>query len=127
MKYLWPLLGVVGALLFIFWLETSGRKLPLPIPLASAASAVPSVRPYLTPQVEAYMARDQCTIIKQRCRKDDVCETCMACPDNNGRQLAGWAATKCKSPTDCVLLETNVDWEREKTDPGWCEGVQDGK
>ena len=77
-------------------------------------------RPYLTPQVEEWIARDKCTITKQRCRKDGVCDTCMVCP-YMGRRLLGSAFTKCTTPMDCVLLETNVEWEREKVDPGWCE------
>lgn len=92
--------------------------------MTSVMAPVMSSRPprhYLTPQIEQYMARDKCTVTKQRCRGDNVCEICMVCPDSYGRKLLGWAATKCKSPTDCVQLETNVDWTREKVDPGWCE------
>lgn len=88
--------------------------------------AVKPPRPYLTAQNEEMIARDVCTITKQRCRKDHVCETCLVCPFE-GRRLAGWVATKCQSPTDCVSLDTNVDWERENTNPGWCEGMEDNK
>lgn len=79
-------------------------------------------RPYLTPQVEEWLARDSCEVTKQRCRDDGVCDTCLACVYQN-RRILGWAGTKCKSPKDCVLLETNVDWERENVNPGWCEAL----
>lgn len=115
--------SLVGAV--IDTLMTPPPKLAVAPAQAVSAEAVPP-RPYLTPEVERYMVRDNCTITKQRCRKDSVCETCMVCP-YEGRPLLGWAATKCKSPTDCVYLDTNVDWEREDTNPGWCEGMEDDK
>lgn len=143
MKYLWPTIGLLAGIAFVYWMRLGGwilethvveshtiRPIPVVAPLVSVAAPVESAwpvidppRPYLTPKVEEYMARDKCTITKQRIRKDKVCETCMACSGNG----AGWAATKCKSPTDCVFLETNVEWTRENTDPGWCEGVEDTK
>jgi hypothetical protein len=147
MKYVWPTIGFFAALAVIYyWMLLDEWKvethiiethiiqpIPVVVPLASVAAPVESAwpvinppRPYLTSKVEEYMAHDKCTITKQRVRKDGVCETCMVCPDK-GRNLAGWAATKCKSPTDCVFLETNVEWTRENTDPGWCEGVEDTK
>ena len=79
-------------------------------------------RPYLTQQIETYVARDKCSITKQRCRKDGVCMTCFVCP-YNGRDLLGTSFTKCKNPLDCIELADNVAWTREKVDPGWCEGM----
>ena len=77
-------------------------------------------RPHLTHEIEVIIAREHCAILKSQCRKDGVCDFCMSCLDHD-RFLAGWVATKCKSPSDCVLLETNVEWTRENVNPGWCE------
>lgn len=82
--------------------------------------AIKPPRPYLTARIEEVIARDLCTISKQRCNPGQVCETCLVCPFE-GRRLSGWVATKCATPVDCVLLETNIEWKRENVDPGWCE------
>jgi hypothetical protein len=118
------LAGILSAVILM------GKGDPTPpredsVVLSAAAPPEPSVRtprPYLTEQTEVYMLRDHCEISKQRCRQNGVCITCMICLDGN-RRLLGSAFTKCKSPTDCEDLTDNVAWEREKVDPGWCEGM----
>jgi hypothetical protein len=116
--------GWLALTIWGFLPEAPPPKMPAVLPAALRSLKTKPVRhpprPYLTPQVEEWIARDKCTITKQRCRNDGVCDTCMVCP-YMGRRLLGSAFTKCATPVDCVLLETNVEWERENVDPGWCE------
>lgn len=122
-------LGFVGVTVYV-----GIQPAPVSVPIVSSAPpmrtsrapepehAIDPPRPYLTRQVEEYVAHDKCTIDKQRCRKDGVCITCFICP-YDGRDLLGSSFTKCKSPTDCIDLTDNVAWTRENVDPGWCEGM----
>ena len=98
----------------------SAPEVPVEFSAEPPQPVVDPPRPHMTHGLEVMIAKDHCSILKQHCRKDGVCDFCMSCP-YQGRDLAGWAATKCKGPTDCVQLDTNVDWEREKVNPGWCE------
>lgn len=89
------------------------------VPCCGPSPAPPSVRPYLTEEIERVAARDHCVLRRQICDERGVCVSCFGC--GNGLKYLGTAETKCSGPSSCVRLETNEDWEREGVDLGLCE------